>query len=133
MHSNFLDKQFQRLTFRKDILSEDEIKEGVDNQIDVLHPPGVPLGRAPVLGGGGQRLVDDLMVQHPLHPPGAGLLLGVILGLEIIVMCHGLLSVINTKYHTLHPPEVSRQNKRKCTVKSRLVFIVAIMLLLYYR
>ena len=123
-----LNNQFQRLTFRKDILSEDEIKEGVDNQIDVLHPPGVPLGGAPVLGGGGQRLVDDLMVQHPLHPPGAGLLLGVILGLKIVRP--GLLSVINTKYHTLHPPEASRQNKRKCMVKSRLVFIVAIMLLL---
>ena len=68
-------------------MSENEIKEGVDNQIDVLHPPGVPLCGAPVLGGGGQRLVDDLMVQHPLHPPGAGLLQGIILGLEI-VMCY---------------------------------------------
>ena len=76
---------FSILTFRKDILSEDEIKEGVDNQIDVLHPPGVPLRAAPVLGGGGQTLVDDLMVQHPLHPSGAGLLLlhGVILSLEM--------------------------------------------------
>ena len=76
---------FSILTFRKDILSEDEIKEGIDNQIDVLHPPGVPLGAAPVLGGGGQTLVDDLMVQHPLHPSGAGLLLlhGVILSLEM--------------------------------------------------
>ena len=52
----------------------------------MLHPPGVPRLTAPVLGGGGQRLVDDYVVEHSLHTSRADLLLlkrqGVILRLD---------------------------------------------------
>ena len=53
------------LTFRKHILSKDEIKESVDNEVDVLHAPGVELRAALIVRTGRQVAVLHGVVQHP--------------------------------------------------------------------
>ena len=53
------------LTFRKHILSEDEIKESVDNEVDVLHAPGVELRAALIVRAWWQVAVLHGVVQHP--------------------------------------------------------------------
>ena len=48
-------------------MSKDEIKESVDNEVHVLHPPRVELRAALVVRGGREVAVVHGVVQHPLQ------------------------------------------------------------------
>ena len=60
----------------QDIVSEDEIKEGVDYEVDVLHPPRVELRAAPVVRCRGQVRVLHGVVQDGAGGGGGGVTRG---------------------------------------------------------
>ena len=75
----------QWLTLGKNFVSEDEIKEGVDYEVDVLHSPRVEHRAAPVVRGRGQLRVLHGVVQDGAGGGGGGVTRGLWRG-EILTL-----------------------------------------------